>query len=78
MSCGCSRAASLTFLTSLIPVVGVFIEGGFIVLVALNEYGLEKALWASGAIVIIIALLTVSYKTLITARANPVNALKYE
>ena len=32
----------------------------------------------SGVVVIIIALFTVSYKTFVTARANPVNALKYE
>ncbi len=32
----------------------------------------------SGLLVVLIALLTVGYKTLVTARANPVSALRYE
>ena len=44
-------------------------------------YRMDIPLWLfliSGLLVIVIALITVSYRTFVTARANPVNALKYE
>lgn len=45
--------AVVTFLTSLIPVVGIIFEVVPVLLVALNEHGSERALWTLAALALI-------------------------
>lgn len=65
--------AVVTFVTSLVPVVGIFFEVIPVCLVALNEHGPERALWAFAALMVIHVIIGYVITPIIFGRQFKIN-----